>query len=577
MDDEVPRRTYLATLLATGLTAGVAGCNTSSNASNPESTTESTTAAPDQAPEILAHDATPQDNGTTLAVSLEGEADHEISLARIEYGDKSVERNPESASVTLDDKFTNLGESSLDTTPGQVTFLLRNTDGNEKRATVNPDETAPQLQTFAVEPTTNAGEIAIQLDGRDDTGLEEVQFHLGEQPYLQKNAVGQQAYSTEQRVNVSKSASLQHSPATASLADWNGNTTETEANTYVRKYDKIEESRRDVGVLYVPWARGGNHCLEDISSEAAIGTYGDPVISPETTDKHIDQMTGHGINRVMFNYKGFENVRDELAEFLKSSLINQIEIEAFYPVKNKRWVDGKDWREDILAPDMTDLKNRILSRSNCATYNDRPILHIWNAHQLSQWGPKKYKRNIMEEWGSYEKFVNDMRSYLTVDDTEPFLIANILGAGVYGSEETDTGMPPMTKLFDGVSTWTASGVLDSGSAVDWASAMEFVEANYEGAVSYAERNGMEFIPMVFPGFDDRANHCWGRDRYIPRSLEKFDEMLALAEEYATTDMIDVATWNDWPEGHQIEPGTWRGNEYGAEYLESIQRFQSPSS
>jgi hypothetical protein len=577
MDDEVPRRTYLNSLLATGLAASIAGCNTSSDGSDSKSTTERTSAAPNQAPKILAHDATPKNNGTALTVSLEGEADQELSLARIEYGGKAVEKSPEDTSVTLSDEFTELGAGELTETPGQATFLLRDTDGKETRAAVSPDETAPQLQTFAAEPTTNAGEIALRLDGRDDTGLGKVQFHLGEQPYLQTNAAGQQAYSTEQRVSVSKSASLQHSPATASLADWNGNTTEAEAETYVRKYDRIEEPRRDVGVLYVPWARGGNHCLADIDSEAAIGAYGNPIISSETTDKHIDQMTGHGINRVMFNYKGFENVRDELTEFLKSSLVNQIEIEAFYPVKNKRWVDGKDWREDILAPDMTDLKNRILSRSNCATYNGRQILHIWNAHQLSQWGPEKYRRNIMEEWGSYETFVSDMRSYLTVDDTEPFLIANILGAGVYGLEESDTGMPPMTKLFDGVSTWTASGVLDSGSAVDWASAMEFVEANYEGALSYAARNEMEFIPMVFPGFDDRANHCWGRDRYIPRSLEKFDEMLALAEEYATTDMIDVATWNDWPEGHQIEPGTWRGNEYGSEYLESIQRFQSPSS
>jgi hypothetical protein len=168
------------------------------------------------------------------------------------------------------------------------------------------------------------------------------------------------------------------------------------------------------------------------------------------------------------------------------------------------------------------------------------------------------------------------RSVVTVDGKRPFIIGNILAAGIYGSERTETGLPPMTKLFDGASTWTAAGVLESGGTVNWEEAMQFVEANYEGASAYAERNDMEFIPMVFPGFDDRANDYWGGDRYIPRSLERFEEMLALAEEHGTTDMIDVATWNDWPEGHQLEPGTWRGQDYGTAYPEAIEEFQQVS-
>jgi hypothetical protein len=580
-------------LAGTGTLTGLAGCNASDDesSSSPDSEptdtpvvgadstpTDDATPAPtptpeDQAPSLETATATPKDNGETLSYHVVAEDDQGLEYVAVRYGDQTQEWNSElGRQIDEDGQLTDLGQAPED---GQVVFVARDTADQETREERYPDQQAPSLSELQLRPTQNAEEITLTLQGEDNIGLKRFFLLLDDQSIHQQDVPGQSETTVDTTLDVSSQATAgEQNTLTARLEDWNGNTTQTDSDTYVRKYDVMEDTRLDIGTLYVPWAKGGNHCLEDIDSEATIGEYGEPIISSETTDQHIDQMTGHGINRVMFNYKGFENARNELTEFLESTLINQIELEPFYPIKNKRWVEDKHWKEEVLAPDMNDLKNRIMSRDNCAKYNGRPVIHLWNIHQLSEWGSERYNRKITEEWGNYENFVNDMRSHLSVDGTEPFIIGNILGAGIYGSEETETDMPPMTSLFDGLSTWTAAGVLESNSEVSWEETMNFVESNYEGGLNYAERNNMEFIPMVFPGFDDRANHCWGRDRYISRSLEKFTEMLNLAEGYETTGMIDIATWNDWPEGHQVEPGTWNGNEYGTDYLEVIKEFQS---
>jgi len=47
----------------------------------------------------------------------------------------------------------------------------------------------------------------------------------------------------------------------------------------------------------------------------------------------------------------------------------------------------------------------------------------------------------------------------------------------------------------------------------------------------------------------------------------------MANEYRTSKRVNVFTWNDFTEGTAIEPGTWRGNDYGTEYVEHVQELQ----
>jgi hypothetical protein len=576
MDDEVTRRTYLEALLATGVVAGTAGCSSSQNNSTTSTTDRTPTATPNQAPQILAHDATPQDTGTSLAVHLEGQDDHGLSLARIEYGSNAIEKSPNATGVTIDDEFTNVGTTELDEASGRITYLLRDTDGKETRATARPDETAPELLAFSATPTENAGELSLVLEGRDDVGLEAIQLRLGESPRLQKDASGRQEVSISQPINVPDDAAFQQHTVTASLEDWNGNTTETEAETYVRKYDVMEDTRLDVGAVYIPWAGDKfGKCLD--AAHPSIGQYSYPT-APEVRSKHFDQMQGHGITNVLFNFNGTDDDRRSAKRYLESNLADQVRVRPKYSIKDYRWnpgEQGQSWKKWVVPRDMKFIQKQFLSHENAFTYNDRPVINIWNA---DYWGwESDYRERIKQEWGSFESFVTDLRSHLQVEGKDPFIIGGVsAGRGYWGFDES----APLLKEFDATTTWTntwalAEEELDTNQA-NWSNLMPYIEANFKGHRKFTETHDMEFIPMVFPGFDDRLNTCWGQDRYIPRSQEQFKDLLELADEYRTTNMIDIATWNDWTEGTQIEPGSFRDTDYGTEYLKIVQEFQKPA-
>jgi hypothetical protein len=123
--------------------------------------------------------------------------------------------------------------------------------------------------------------------------------------------------------------------------------------------------------------------------------------------------------------------------------------------------------------------------------------------------------------------------------------------------------------FDGFTNWV--GKVKPDKTISNEESLEYMEENYRGIAEYADDDQV-FWPMVIPGFDDRHNEAWGRDRQIPRSTEYFQEMLALAEEYGDG-RINIYSWNEWAEGSQIEPGSFRDENYGTEYLEVVEQFQ----
>jgi len=195
---------------------------------------------------------------------------------------------------------------------------------------------------------------------------------------------------------------------------------------------------------------------------------------------------------------------------------------------------------------------------------------IWNAHSLTS----VYGEMVEEDYDDWSRFADDMKSHLRVEGNEPYIIAgtdDILRDGEISSPERES----LLTQFDAITNWIPGSLLleHQGDTVPWDEAMAHMERTYRNTRQFCTENGMDFVPMVFPGFDDRGNQCWGGDRHIPRSVDRFGEMLALADEYRTTDRIDIATWNDWAEGTQIEPGSFGGNDYVTNYLEEVVKFQ----
>lgn len=222
------------------------------------------------------------------------------------------------------------------------------------------------------------------------------------------------------------------------------------------------------------------------------------------------------------------------------------------------------------------LRDNIISRENVATFRGRPLMYIWN---VPSWDAPYTHDRIMDRWGSYANFVDDLRSMLRDGDTDPFIVA---GTGWYGY----VGYPSdrkksLSRQFDATSTWVAGGAWKQNEPNNFAtqeSALDYAEQNFKGNLQFVNENDMEFVPMTFPGFNERG--CPERksdERKTPRSPEFFWKTLELADEYRTTDLVDIAPYNNWLEGTQIAPGSFMGEDYGTEYLEAVKGFQTPKS
>lgn len=577
VQDESFRRRQILAAAGTAITGGLAGCNTGTDSrphtgtttdASPPASTGTETSTDRQAPAITAYRATPRQDGTVLHVYMAGEDDRELQAARVAYGGRELARQPDGTQVTVDGRLQDTAVATDE--DGKVLYALTDAAGNATRKHVQPDDTAPSLSVSG-QPTEHAGEAALTIDAQEDTGLAEVATLLDADAVQTTDVTGRQQYSAEETVTAPEQYRFQHTPVGARARDWNGNTTEQDVQTYVRKYDVMDDLQYDIGVTYTPQTGAAFQQGCVVRKTPEVGDYQDP-IRPETTSQHIDQMTGHGINRVIYVYTGFHNAPERMQSFLESSMIDQVEIHPEIDWNVFKHSMDESWKDTVLPETGRILRENILNRGNVATHEGRPRVRMWAAHAYAL--NEEARSKIMEEWGSYDAFVDDVRNQLTVDGSEPYLAG---GFGLTGWTDYEAGdVGDFAALFDGVFNWTGPINSHTGETWAWEDVFPLMQEGFEMHHDFATSHGVDYIPTAFPGFDDRGEDCYppAEKRHIPRSLDRFQQMLSLAEESATTDMINIATWNSWSEGTQIEPGTHRGTDYGTDYLDVIEEFQS---
>lgn len=562
------RRRFLKTA-AVGVAGVLAGCNDAGDTGAPSPTP---TQGDGRAPTIVVHAATPRRNGDSVAVHMEGEdAESDLASARIVYGPRELARRPDGSSVTVDGTL----EDTAAVTPddGRVAFVLTDAAGNETRKHVRPDDTAPDIGVAAA-PTTDAGEIAIRVESTDDTGLAEVHVLLDGEIVQDHDISGSPEYEAERTVTGPQEERGQRVPVVARARDWNGNVTEQDVQTYVRKFDRMEDTRLNVGAVYQPYLPqfGRWECTE--GRTPAIGHYESPYPA-QIFNRHIDQMTWGGVNRIMVEYLGQPHTDRENGRFLESDLTDQVEVEPFYTMSIHLW--GPDapsvdsYREDLLKPHMQRIRDQVMTRDNVSTFEGRPIVQMWNPVLL--W--RDYYHDIVaDEWGGYNEFFEDMRTLLNPGGARPFLVGgtNWWGERGYPGDRRKA----IAEQFDAVTTWASASVTGDDNYASQEEVYNWVERNFQGHREFVDPRDVEFLPMAFPGFNERNCREERRSgRKIPRSAEFFRSILHLAEEYRTSEFVNIVPYNNWAEGTQWEPGRFMGNDYGTAYLEVVEEFQTP--
>jgi hypothetical protein len=340
----------------------------------------------------------------------------------------------------------------------------------------------------------------------------------------------------------------------------------------------MDDPPLDVGAVYIPFIEEKwDDCFEEESvASPAIGQYGLTTAHDEITPERairwqVDTMRAYGITTCMYNYNGTEKGNERARTILEHPAMAELAMEPFYIISHAlKWNQDRDFRT-VLEEDCAFMREVFLDRDHVSTLDGRPIVGFWDVNWMIWAGDevsKDVRDRLMAEFGDWGGLVDFLRSELTIDGTEPYLLGEVRRALSTNRDH----FASLDSEFDGLTNWTA---LPGG--VDWATqseALDLLDRNLAAMAEFATDHDQDVAPMVSPGFDDRPNTCWGGDRYIPRSVSYFEHQLAIAEEHRTVDRLCIATWNDWTEGHQIEPGTFQGEDYGTDYVEAVRSVQA---
>ncbi|NEU58786.1 hypothetical protein [Halorussus sp. MSC15.2] len=275
-------------------------------------------------------------------------------------------------------------------------------------------------------------------------------------------------------------------------------------------------------------------------------------------------MQGFGISTLLYNYNASPHAPTFFENFRTAELVSEMPLETFYGLSSPFHVFPDTNIRDVLDDELSFLRENFLKRENHKTRDGRPVVTFWAADYPAAGGWPRVKA----EWGGFEAFMDYLRAKLSVDGVEPYVVGEFRDHAVGGYPRR---FARWNRLFDAAMTWVGSP--DPGTT-SWQNHRKYVERNYQETRQFALQNDMEFIPTVFPGFDDRQSwmECRPRGRYVPRNPSHLADLLRLADEYRVGDRIYLASFNDWTEAHMIEPGRYHGRDYGTAYLEVIRGF-----
>ncbi|MFW6015626.1 MAG: glycoside hydrolase family 99-like domain-containing protein [bacterium] len=439
------------------------------------------------------------------------------------------------------------------------------------------DLTKNRISDFEIDVTDRAGELKFQLNAHAEAGINNVKIETSEEQ-IGKEFSGQKDISfsgiIEADPGTDKKISVEDIKATVTYGQ--GQKYSETSDHYVRRYDVFEEDKSiEVGVNYWPYMGDPRykHWENRAAGKPLIGTYSTHKGSFDNNafNRHIDQMQSAGISRIIFSSlaSNLTEMSEHFELFRETDMFSKIDFEIHYDFAS---IFNSDVKIEKIDSDMEYIKNKMFPLKNYNTFKGRPVVYFYNIHHIMS--DKIINSNGREEWDSPSEYVDHLRSQLTVNGVEPYLICDFqhIGYQKYNNWKEEDEIEKVKKLlssFDAVTTWTG---YNPNKTFKWKKQIEFVKKNFKGYEELMNEYDFEFAPRAFPGFDERANDARKTNRYTPRSLRYFRESLELVDEYRTIPHVNIATWNEWEEGHMIEPGYYRGEYYGFDYLNEIKEF-----
>jgi hypothetical protein len=272
--------------------------------------------------------------------------------------------------------------------------------------------------------------------------------------------------------------------------------------------------------------------------------------------KHIDWATGYGINHFYTNFNPSGSIGDErLNPFVTNSLVGDIKFLILYETELRfggaaetRGLPELDLNDptllSILESDFARIAKNYFSHPSYLTVKGHPAVYI-------------YGTGVIET--DIATPLAKLRDYLKGLGFEPYLI---------GDEIEPLWLHPIdSKRLQAFDAVTGYGLPPAGA--DDRSA-EATRTEYARWQSYAHAVGVEIIPAVYPGYDDRhLVEIGNRPKsygYVPRSTQFLASNLQVARDFIDkSGLLGVVSWDEWGEKSYIEPTV----EDGFKYLQTL--------
>ncbi|MFN8390512.1 MAG: glycoside hydrolase family 99-like domain-containing protein [Bdellovibrionota bacterium] len=249
-------------------------------------------------------------------------------------------------------------------------------------------------------------------------------------------------------------------------------------------------------------------------------------------------------------------------------------------------------RTERLKKDWERIARVYMSKPGYLRINNRPVLFLYATRHLV--GPVAAAVEAARE--QVRKSTGE-ELYLVADEAYYHVMNYRSSRGTYLMPELKPNWSRMT-AFDAVTCYNpydASRREHSGSK-GFDTYLRDVTELYYAYKSYASTSGLEFIPGVLPGYNDRGVRLAENHFVIPREIEG-KNVFELTLNRLVRTFIDenqpffaITSWNEWNEGTQIEPArsspmtdedvsgrdeytageSYRG--YGEEYLDKLANF-----
>jgi hypothetical protein len=320
---------------------------------------------------------------------------------------------------------------------------------------------------------------------------------------------------------------------------------------YVREFENIsDEDDVLVGALYYPMLQRFWH--EAIGATDDTTANGTPLLGlydssdPMVICKHIDWATGHGIDFFWISYEGYGS--EVIPSITQNPLIGDVRFAMVYETAqrlagteaNLSTIDlANSATYDTLQSDIENLAKGYFAHPSYLRVNGNPVVYLYATSSV-----KSVETQL-------PKLRDDLRS---------------LGFEIYlVGQELDWGyMSQLSRLksFDATTTWIPT----PQDFASYLSSPNTIDAQYEQWREATEAAGIDLIPTIIHGFDNRAALYTNTHTYYPRSPELFKATISVAKNYLTKNRImRLVSFNEWFESTNVEPSV----EDGFKYLQTL--------